>query len=53
MKSTPGIKVLSREVSKSLKYEEIFYKMGHFFHHQMGQSLLPIVLKPQVLAGKM
>jgi hypothetical protein len=41
-KPTPGVKALSREVSKSAKYQEVC--------HKMGQSFLPIVFESQGLA---
>ena len=44
-KPTPGVKALSREVSKSAKYQDTC--------HKMGQSFLPIVFESQGLAGKM
>ena len=44
-KPTPGVKALSREVSKAAKYQDTC--------HNMGQSFLPIVFESQGLAGKM
>ena len=44
-KPIPGVKALSRKVSKSAKYQDTC--------HKKGQSFLPIVFESQGLAGKM